>query len=147
MLEYVDKWNLLCSLLVIKLVCLYLWHGGRIVSRYKSVCSESHAKHINTVCGQNAEFLILRQVVHVVTTVLQILNQLELFHFVSYDKVSSVVGRFCFYIGILSRQRRVLSRSVKVIKQWQEFDVYFCCKSVCFYWTIWVLCCFCIHNC
>ena len=32
------------------------------------VCSEIHTKHINTLCGQNAEFLNVKLVVHIVTT-------------------------------------------------------------------------------
>ena len=33
-----------------------------------AVCSEIHTKHINTVCGQNAELLNVKLVVHIVTT-------------------------------------------------------------------------------
>jgi len=33
-----------------------------------AVCSESHKKHINTVCGQNVELLNVKLVVHIVTT-------------------------------------------------------------------------------
>ena len=33
-----------------------------------AVCSEIHTKHINTVCGQNAELLNIKLVVHIVTT-------------------------------------------------------------------------------
>ena len=32
------------------------------------VCSQIHTKHINTVCGQNAEMLNVKLVVHIVTT-------------------------------------------------------------------------------
>jgi len=35
-----------------------------------TVCSEIHIKHINTLCGQNVEFLIVKLVVHIVTTAL-----------------------------------------------------------------------------
>jgi len=31
-------------------------------------CSEIHTKHINTLCGQNVEFLDVKLVVHIVTT-------------------------------------------------------------------------------
>jgi len=31
------------------------------------VCSQIHAKHINTVCGQNVELLNVKLVVHIVT--------------------------------------------------------------------------------
>jgi len=33
-----------------------------------AVCSQIHIKHINTVCGQNVEFLSVKLVVHIVTT-------------------------------------------------------------------------------
>ena len=34
-----------------------------------AVCSEIHTKHINTLCGQNVEFVnVLNLVVHIVTT-------------------------------------------------------------------------------
>ena len=33
-----------------------------------AVCSEIHTKHINTVCGQNVEFLNVKLAVHIVTT-------------------------------------------------------------------------------
>ena len=34
-----------------------------------AVCSEIHTKHINTLCGQNVEFLNVKNlVVHIVTT-------------------------------------------------------------------------------
>jgi len=32
------------------------------------VCSEIHTKHINTLCGQNAELLNVKLVVRIVTT-------------------------------------------------------------------------------
>jgi len=32
-----------------------------------AVCSQIHAKHINTLCGQNVEFPMLNLVVHIVT--------------------------------------------------------------------------------
>jgi len=32
-----------------------------------AVCSESHTKHINTVCGQNTKLLNVKLVVHIVT--------------------------------------------------------------------------------
>ena len=34
-----------------------------------AVCSEIHTKHINTVCGQNVEFVNVKLVVHIVTAV------------------------------------------------------------------------------
>jgi hypothetical protein len=36
-----------------------------------AVCSEIHTKHINTLCGQNVEFVNVKLVVHIVTTGLQ----------------------------------------------------------------------------
>ena len=43
-----------------------------------AVCSEIHTKHINTVCGQNAEFMNVNLVVRIVITGLQsLLNPLN----------------------------------------------------------------------
>ena len=36
-----------------------------------AVCSQIHTKHINTLCGQNVEFVNVKPVVHIVTTGLQ----------------------------------------------------------------------------
>ena len=33
-----------------------------------AVCSQIHTKHINTLCGQNVEWLNVKLVVHIVTT-------------------------------------------------------------------------------
>jgi len=33
-----------------------------------AVCSQSQTKHINTLCGQNVEFLSVKLVVRIVTT-------------------------------------------------------------------------------
>jgi len=33
-----------------------------------AVCSQIHTKHINILCGQNVELLIVKLVVHIVTT-------------------------------------------------------------------------------
>ena len=33
-----------------------------------TVCSEIHTKHINTLCGQNVEFVNVKLAVHIVTT-------------------------------------------------------------------------------
>jgi len=33
-----------------------------------AVCSQIHTKHINTLCGQNVQFLVLSLVVHIITT-------------------------------------------------------------------------------
>ena len=43
-----------------------------------AVCSEIHTKHINTLCGQNVEFVNVKLVVYIVTTGLQsVLNPLN----------------------------------------------------------------------
>ena len=34
-----------------------------------AVCSQIHTKHINTLCGQNVEFVNVKLAVHIVTTV------------------------------------------------------------------------------
>ena len=44
-----------------------------------AVCSEIHTKHVNTLCGQNVEFVDLNLVVHIVTTGLQIFTYKELY--------------------------------------------------------------------
>jgi hypothetical protein len=36
-----------------------------------AVCSETHTKHTNTLCGQNVELLNVKLVVYTVTSVLQ----------------------------------------------------------------------------
>jgi len=41
-----------------------------------AVCSQIHTKHLNTLCGQNAEFVNVKLVVHIVTTGLQSLKTL-----------------------------------------------------------------------
>jgi len=33
-----------------------------------AVCSQTHTKHIITVCGQNVELLNVKLVIHIVTT-------------------------------------------------------------------------------
>jgi len=33
-----------------------------------AVCSQIHSKHINTLCGQNAELLNVKLAAHIVTT-------------------------------------------------------------------------------
>jgi len=39
-----------------------------------TVCSQIHAKHINTLCGQNVELLNVKLEVHTVTTGYKVLN-------------------------------------------------------------------------
>ena len=43
------------------------------------VCSQIHTKHINTLCGQNAELLNVKLAVHIVTTGLYSVETLTLF--------------------------------------------------------------------
>jgi hypothetical protein len=38
-----------------------------LYSEIIAVCSEIHTKHINTLCGQNVEFVNVKLVVHIVT--------------------------------------------------------------------------------
>jgi len=33
-----------------------------------AICSQIHARHINTLCGQNVELLNVKLVVHIMTT-------------------------------------------------------------------------------
>ena len=33
-----------------------------------AVCSQIHTKHINTLCGQNVQFVNVKLAVHIVTT-------------------------------------------------------------------------------
>jgi len=39
-----------------------------VYSEIIAVCSQIHAKHINTLCGQNVKLLNVKLVVHIVTT-------------------------------------------------------------------------------
>ena len=38
-----------------------------LYSEIIAVCSQSHKKHINTLCGQNVELLTVKLAVHIVT--------------------------------------------------------------------------------
>ena len=42
-----------------------------------AVCSQIHTKHINTLCGQNVEFVSVKLVVHIVTTGIWMINEVE----------------------------------------------------------------------
>ena len=42
-----------------------------LYSEIIAVCSQTHTKHINTLCGQNVESLNVKLVVHIVTTGLE----------------------------------------------------------------------------
>jgi hypothetical protein len=39
-----------------------------LIKETVSVYCENHMDHTNTLCGQNAEFIMLKQVVYIVTT-------------------------------------------------------------------------------
>ena len=39
-----------------------------------AVCSEIHTKHINTLCGQNVEYLVSKLVVSIITNELLMVN-------------------------------------------------------------------------
>jgi len=41
-----------------------------------AVCSQTHTKHINTLCGQNVELLNIKLAVYIVTTGLQSVKSL-----------------------------------------------------------------------
>jgi hypothetical protein len=81
-----------------------------------AVCSEIHTKHINTLCGQNVEFLNVEMVVHIVTTELQRITKLTFYtpymalpSFI-YDK-SRILHKgmiFPLFVGTLSLGGRVL---------------------------------------
>ena len=47
-----------------------------LYSEIIAVCSQIHTKHINTLCGQNVEFVNVKLVVHIVTITLQIVNEI-----------------------------------------------------------------------
>jgi len=59
---YSDHWALEGYISVIKTSQLMLYR--EIIA----VCSQSHTKPINTLCGQNVELLNVKLVVHIVTT-------------------------------------------------------------------------------
>jgi hypothetical protein len=48
------------------------WYKDRPVNegqeKFMAVCSQTHTKHKNTVCGQNVELLNVKLTVHIVTT-------------------------------------------------------------------------------
>jgi len=63
-----------------------------------AVCSEIHTKHINTVCGQNVEFVNVKLAVHIVTT-----GQSDWLHTVNRILYRALWHRHsdsrCFYSG------------------------------------------------
>ena len=52
-----------------------------------AVCSQIHTKHINTLCGQNVEFVNVKLVVHIVTTGFYRVNVLLSSKFLSCDHI------------------------------------------------------------
>jgi hypothetical protein len=52
---------------------VYVRKGNRFLlfREIVAVCGDNHIEHINKLCGQDAEILLLQHVVHIVTTVLQ----------------------------------------------------------------------------
>jgi len=44
-----------------------------------AVCSQIHTKHINTLCGQNVEFVNVKLAAHLVTTMLYSVQQIIIF--------------------------------------------------------------------
>jgi len=59
---YSDHWAVKGEISVIKPSQLMLY------MEIFAVCSQIHTKHINTLCGQNLEFLNVKLAVHIVTT-------------------------------------------------------------------------------
>jgi tryptophanase len=59
---YSDHWAVKGQISVIKTGQLIL--NGEIIA----VCSEINTKHINSLCGQNVDFVNVQLVVHIVTT-------------------------------------------------------------------------------
>jgi len=55
-----------------------------------AVCSQIHTKHINTLCGQNVEFVNVKPAVHKVTTGLYRVEQKgnECIEFLCYADIS-----------------------------------------------------------
>jgi hypothetical protein len=49
-----------------------------LYSEIIAVCSEIHTKHINTLCGQNVEFVNVKLMVHIVTIGLYRVNTASL---------------------------------------------------------------------
>ena len=43
----------------------------RLYREIIAVCSQIHTKHINTLCGQNAEFQVFKQAVNIINNAIQ----------------------------------------------------------------------------
>jgi len=48
---------------------LFLKNQSVLYREIIDVCPQIHTNHINTLCGQNVEFVNVKLVVHIVTTV------------------------------------------------------------------------------
>ena len=61
-----------------------------------AVCSEIHTEHINKMCGQNAEFLIVKGsgTVHIVTTGLYNIKSVVLQDINAVDRLIFIVSSF-----------------------------------------------------
>jgi len=46
----------------------------KLYSEIIAVCSQIHTKHINTLCGQNVQFVNVKLAIHIVTTGLHTVN-------------------------------------------------------------------------
>jgi hypothetical protein len=59
-----------------------------------AVYCENHTEHTNTLCGQNAEFYVLKQAVHIVTAGLYMVNVIrdQASHTFTGPKVQSTHG-------------------------------------------------------
>ena len=65
-----------------------------LCSEIIAVCSEIHTEHINTLCGQNVEFLNVKLAVHIVTTGLNVVNMSSQHK----PHVTQTVTYFCYPI-------------------------------------------------
>jgi len=67
-----------------------------------AVCSEIHTKHINTLCGQNVELLIVKLAVQILTTELQTVSTSS-----SAFDMAVCHGRSLFTLSVPSRSAQV----------------------------------------
>jgi len=58
-----------------------------------AVCSEIHTKHINTVCGQNVELLIVKLVVHLRNSQLMLYRKIiAVFSQINKKRINTLCG-------------------------------------------------------
>ena len=55
-----------------------------------AVCSQIHTKHINTVCGQNVEFLKVKLAIQIITTGLYRCRKIWLYNDCAYLSLCTV---------------------------------------------------------